>query len=168
MCVGILTDSDVLADIITATRAAQIRDLHNAYITQRQSNLQELCATPDEAVNALVKLCREWNLQLYASTTAKKSAAPKTLYSVITKYEPGQAVAEHFPDRMARTASLIKRAEHSLTSPGHIPMTVLADEQRLAALVATLLMPATVTLTRSTLNENEGVYRPESSVLPIR
>lgn len=34
MCVGILTDSDVLADIITATRAAQIRDLHNAYITQ--------------------------------------------------------------------------------------------------------------------------------------
>ncbi|MDL5199589.1 hypothetical protein [Streptomyces sp. ALI-76-A] len=45
---------------------------------------------------------------------------------------------------------------------------MLADEQRLAALVATLLMPATVTLTESVLDENEGVYRPDSSVLPIR
>ncbi|MFG3403765.1 hypothetical protein [Streptomyces sp. NPDC048142] len=49
MCVGILT----------ATRAARIRDLHHAYIAQRQSNLQELCATLDEVVNALTKLCRE-------------------------------------------------------------------------------------------------------------
>lgn len=62
---------------------------------------------------------------------------------------------------MARTASLIERAEHLFTSPGHIPKTVLADEQRLAA-------PATVTLTESVLNEDEGVYRPNNCVLPIR
>ncbi|MFG3403766.1 hypothetical protein [Streptomyces sp. NPDC048142] len=102
------------------------------------------------------------------SATAKKSAAPKTLYSVITEYGPGQTVAERFPDRMARTASRIERAEHFFTSPGHIPKIVLADEQRLVALVATLLMPATVTLTKSMLNEDEGVYRPDSSVFSIR
>lgn len=102
------------------------------------------------------------------SATTKKSAAPKTLYSVITKYGPGQTVAEHFPDPVSRTASLIERAEHFFTVPGHIPEIVLADEQRLAALVATLLMPATVTLTEAVLDEGEGVYRPDSSVLPIR
>lgn len=84
------------------------------------------------------------------SATAKKSAASKTLYSVITEYGPGQTVAEH-----------------CFTSPGYIPKIVLADEQRLAAPVATLLM-ATVALTKSVLNEDEGVYRPDSSVLPIR
>ncbi|WP_433855116.1 hypothetical protein [Streptomyces kronopolitis] len=45
---------------------------------------------------------------------------------------------------------------------------MLADEQCLAALVAPLLIPATVTLTESVLNEDEGVYRPDSRVLPIR
>ncbi|MFF8902595.1 hypothetical protein ACF082_34575 [Streptomyces lydicus] len=158
ICIGIFTDSDVLT---STTRAARIRDLHNAYITQRQSNLQELCATPGGVVNALAKALPRVGIQVYASATAKKSAAPKTLYSAITEYEPGQTVAEHFPDRMARTASLIERAEHLFTSPGHIPKTVLADEQRLAA-------PATVTLTESVLNEGEGVYRPDNCVLPIR
>lgn len=110
----------------------------------------------------------EWGVQLYASATAKECAALKTLYLVITEYGPGETIAERFPDPASHTASLIERAEHFFTAPGRIPEIVLADEQRLAALVATLLMPATVTLTESVLNEDEGVYRPDNCVLPIR
>ncbi|MBK3582258.1 hypothetical protein JHN49_00440 [Streptomyces sp. MBT57] len=168
MCVGILTNSDVLADTITATRAAQIRDLHNAYIAQRQNGPQEIGAARDEVVDALAKLCREWGVQLYVSTTAKKSAAPERLYSVITEYAPGQVVAEHFAARASRTASLVERAEHFFASPGHIPAIVLTDELRLAALVSMFLMPATVTLTESVLDADEGVYRPDSNTAPIR
>ncbi|MEU0942475.1 hypothetical protein ABZ379_06715 [Streptomyces canus] len=46
---GTQGDSDELAD--------------NVYIAQRQLNLQGLCATPDEVVNALAKLCRAWGAQ---------------------------------------------------------------------------------------------------------
>lgn len=60
ICIGILTDSDVLTRTFSATSAARIRGLHNAYIAQRKSNIQELCATPDEVVNALPSsVCRE-------------------------------------------------------------------------------------------------------------
>ncbi|KAB7839501.1 hypothetical protein [Streptomyces mobaraensis] len=58
-------------------------------------------------------------------------------------------------------------AEHFFTWPGYIPKMVLADEQHLAAPVATLLM-ATVALTKSVFDEDEGVCRPGSRVLPIR
>ncbi|WP_327357849.1 hypothetical protein [Streptomyces sp. NBC_01304] len=60
-------------------------------------------------------------VQLYASATTKKSTAPKTLFSVITEYGPGETLAEHF-----------------FTAPGRIPEIVLADEQRLAARVTAL------------------------------
>ncbi|MFE4334059.1 hypothetical protein ACFRQM_32995 [Streptomyces sp. NPDC056831] len=168
VCVWVLMASGVLVDTITSDRAARIQELHSSYIARQQSSLPELRATTDEIVNALAKVCREWGVQLYVSTTAKKSAAPRTLYSVITEYGPGQTAAEHFPDRGSRAASLIERVEHFFASPGHIPAIVLSDEQRLAALVATFLMPATVTLTESVLDETEGVYRPDSSVLPVR
>lgn len=84
------------------------------------------------------------------------------------RVRPGETLAEHFPDPASHTASLIERAEHFFTAPGRHPEIVLADEQRRAALVATLLVPATVTLSESVLNEDEGVYCPDSSVLPIR
>ncbi|MFD4949950.1 hypothetical protein ACFWNT_47680 [Streptomyces sp. NPDC058409] len=168
VCVWVLVASGVLVGTITSDRAARIQELHSSYIARQQTSLPELRATTDEIVNALAKVCREWGVQLYVSTTAKKSAAPRTLYSVITEYGPGQTVAEHFPDRGSRADSLIERAEHFFASPGHIPAIVLSDEQRLAALVATFLMPATVTLSESVLDETEGVYRPDSSVLPVR
>ncbi|MBL1115382.1 hypothetical protein JK364_23715 [Streptomyces sp. 110] len=87
---------------------------------------------------------------------------------MITEYGADRTVAWHFSDPASRTASPIERAEHFFTARGRIPEIVLADGRRLAALVATLLMPATVTLTESVLDEDEGVYRPDSSVLPIR
>lgn len=152
-CVGILTASDVLASTITAERASLIHELRNKGVAQWRTNA-------DGIVNDIAKLCRGWGVQVYESTTSKRSAAPRVLFSVITEYGPGQTVAEHFPDRESRSASLIERAEHFFAAPGHIPGFVLSDEQRLAALVATFLMPATVTLTEAALDEADGVYRP--------
>ncbi|MFC9756707.1 hypothetical protein [Streptomyces sp. NPDC056921] len=157
MCVWLLMNSDVLAGIITSDRAVWIQELHSSYIVWDQTGLPELRATSDEIVNALAEVCREWGVHLYMSTTAKRTTAPQTLYSVITDYGPGQTVAEHFTDRGSRTASLIERAEHFFASPGHIPAVVRSDEQRLAALIATFLMPATVTLTESVLDETKDV-----------
>ncbi|WP_326742873.1 MULTISPECIES: hypothetical protein [unclassified Streptomyces] len=167
-CVWVLMESGVLAGIVTSDRSVWIMELHSSLIEQQQTRPPGDRATPDEIVDALAEACREWDVQLYMSTTAKKSGAPRTLYSVITEYGPGQTVAEHFTDRESRTASLIERAEHFFASPGNIPAVVLSDEQRLAALVATLLMPATVTLTESVLDETEGVYRPDNSVPQVR
>lgn len=161
MCIGILTASDTLAGTITSDRAARIHELHQAHVAQWR-------ADPDGVVNAIAKLCRGWGVQLYVSTTTKRSEAPRALYSVITDYGRGQIVAEHFPDPQARTTSLIGRAEQFFAAPGHIPADVLRDDRRLAALVATFLMPATVALTESALDEDEGVYRPAGAPLPIR
>ncbi|MFD2794641.1 hypothetical protein ACFS27_13875 [Promicromonospora vindobonensis] len=160
VCVGILTVSDILAGTITSERAAHIHELHRAHVAQWP-------ADPDVVVNAIATLCRAWGVQLYVSTTEKRSAAPRVLYSVVTEYGRGQVVAEHFPDRVARTASLVERAEQFFGATGVIPSSVLCDEQRLAALVATFLMPATVTLTESALDERDGAYRPASGSLPI-
>ena len=161
VCIGILTASDILAGTITSDRAARIHELHQAHVAQWR-------ADPDGVVDAIAKLCRGWGVQLYVSTTTKKSEAPRALYSVITDYGRGQIVAEHFPDRQTRTTSLIGRAEQFFATPGHIPAGVLRDERRLAALVATFLMPATIALTESELDQDQGVYRPCGAPLPIR
>ncbi|MCX5103451.1 hypothetical protein [Streptomyces sp. NBC_00439] len=167
VCLWVLMESEVLAGIITGDRSVWIKELHSSFIEQQETRPPEGRATPDEIVDALAEVCREWDVQLYMSTTAKKGGAPRMLYSVLTEYRPGQTVAEHFTDRGSRTASLIERAEHFFASPGNIPAVVLSDEQRLAALVATLLMPATVTLTESVLDETENVYRSASSGPPV-
>ncbi|MFE4834459.1 hypothetical protein ACFRAU_07235 [Arthrobacter sp. NPDC056691] len=152
MCVGILTASDVFSGTVSAERAAGIHELHHGHVARSNTS-------PDEAVNAIAKLCRPWGIQLYVGTTARSSAAPPVLYSVITEYGPGQTVAEHFPDRESRSASLIGRAGQFFDAPGHIPEAVLADDHRLAALVATFLMPATVTLTEAAFDATTGAYR---------
>lgn len=90
MCAELLISSDVVADVIDAARANEIHELYQSHTAQWDSE-------PDAVVNVIAKLCRRWGVQIYVSTTRKKSAAPATLYSVITEYGPGQTIAEHFP-----------------------------------------------------------------------
>ncbi|WP_424863069.1 hypothetical protein [Streptomyces sp. MMS24-I29] len=155
MCIKLLTSAGTFAGVIDAARAARVHELY-------ESRTEHWTSAPDSVVDEAAKLCRRWGVQIYVSTTRKKSAAPAVLYSVTTEYGPDQSVAEHFPDRESRTASLIERAEHFFAAPGHIPAIVLSDEQRLAALVTTFLMPATVTLGESVLDETTGIYRSAS------
>ncbi|MFB6724916.1 hypothetical protein ACFCV3_32365 [Kribbella sp. NPDC056345] len=165
-CIGVLTSSDLLAGTITPERASMIHELHHAHAS----------ANPDRVINNIAELCRRWDIQVYECTTSRRSyqhpasqhaGAPQVLYSVITVYGPGQTIAEHFPSRESRTASLVDRAEHFFATPGQIPDLVLADEQRLAALVATFLMPATIALTESVLGKADGVYRPTGIASPL-
>jgi hypothetical protein len=169
-CIGILTGSDLLAGPITAERASLIHELRDLHIAQGRTD-------PDRVVNKIADLCRRWDVQVYESTTSRRSCetvasdritAPQMLFSVITEYGPGQTIAEHFPDRESRTASLADRAEQFFAAPGQVPDLVLSDEQRLAALVATFLMPATIALTESALDEADGVYRPTEIPTPLR
>lgn len=160
MCEQLLTASDVVAGVVDAARANEIHELYQSHVSQWET-------ASDAVVNAISKLCRRWGVQIYMSTTKKKTAAPAVLYSVVTQYGPGQNVAEHFPTRQARRASLIERAESFFDAPGHIPERVLSDDQRLAALVATFLMPATVILTESALDDADNVYKPSGRPLPI-
>lgn len=160
MCEQLLTASDVVAGVVDAARANEIHELYQSHVSQWET-------APDGVVNMISKLCRRWGIQIYMSTTKKKTAAPAVLYSVITQYGPGQTVAEHFPTRQARRASLIERGETFFDAPGHIPERVLSDDQRLAALVATFLMPATVVLTESALDDANNVYKPSGRPLPI-
>jgi hypothetical protein len=169
-CVGILTGSDLLADPITAERASLIHERRDLHVAHGRTD-------PDRVVNEIAELCRRWGVQVYESTTSRRGCetitsnritAPQVLFSVITEYGPGQTIAEHFPDRDSRTASLVDRAEQFFAAPGQIPDLVLSNEQRLAALVATFLMPATIALTESTLDEADGVYRPTEIPTPLR
>jgi hypothetical protein len=160
MCVGLLTDSDVVSRIVDSTRSAEIRALYQAYVSQWTT-------APDSVVDAIAKLCRQWGVQVYASTTTKKSSAPATLFSVVTEYGPGQTVAEHFPSREARHASLVERVDQFFDAPGCIPHSVAADEERLVVMLAMHLMSATVTLTESSLDKADGVYRPSGHPLQI-
>ncbi len=169
-CIGILTSSELLAGPITAERASLIHELRDLHMAQGRTD-------PDRVVNKIAELCRRWDVQVYESTTSRRSCetvasdritAPQMLFSVITDYGPGQTIAEHFPDRESRMASLADRAEQFFAAPGQIPDLVLSDEQRLAALVATFLMPATVALTESALDEADGVYRPIEIPSPLR
>ncbi|UJW28843.1 hypothetical protein L3Q67_26650 [Saccharothrix sp. AJ9571] len=153
VCVGILTCSDIVNRVVDSPRSAEIRDLYHACADQWST-------APNAVVDALAELCRQWGVQIYMSTTTEKSAAPATLFSVITTYGPGQAVAEHFPSRETRQNSLIERAGQFFATPGCIPELVLADERHLAALLAALLKSATVTLTESVLDEADGIYKP--------
>lgn len=160
MCEQLLTASDVVAGVVDAARANEIHELYQSHVSQWET-------APDAVVNVISKLCRRWGIQIYMSTTKKKTAAPAVLYSVITQYGPGQTVAEHFPTRQARRTSLIERAETFFDASGHIPERVLSDDHRLAALVATFLMPATVVLTESALDDANNVYKPSGRPLPI-
>lgn len=160
MCEQLLTVSDTLAGVVDAARANEIHELYQSHVSQWETD-------PDAVMNVISKLCRRWGVQIYMSTTKKKTAAPAVLYSVVTHYGHGQNVAEHFPTRQARRASLIERAETFFDTPGHIPERVLTDDHRLAALVATFLMPATVVLTESALDKADGVYKPSGRPLRI-
>ncbi|MCQ6272024.1 hypothetical protein M8J71_16255 [Pseudarthrobacter sp. R1] len=160
MCAQLLTASDVVLGAIDASAANEVHELYQSSSGQWES-------APDSVVNAIAKLCRRWGVQVYVSTTRKKTEVPAALYSVITEYGPGQTVAEHFTSREARRASLIERADMFFSSRGSIPERVLADEQRLAALVGAFLMPATVLLTEALLDEADGHYKPSGRPLPI-
>lgn len=160
MCVSLLTQSDVLpSGTIDSLLAAQILCVANARIADWSTE-------PDTVLNAVSKLCRSEGVNIYVSTTRKKTAAPAVLYSVVTEYGSGQTIAEHFPTREARRCSLIERADNFFAAAGCIPDLVLADEQRLAALVGTFIMPATVLLTESVLKAS-GHYEPLGRQLPI-
>ncbi|QNE18104.1 hypothetical protein F1D05_09650 [Kribbella qitaiheensis] len=168
-CVGILTGSDLLTTTITAERASLIHERRDVHATQGSDN-------PDLVVKEIAELCHRWGVQIYAGTTSKRNrdtagsepgAVPGVLYSVITEYGPGQIAAEHFPDRESRIAGLVDRAEQFFATPGQIPDFVLSDEKRLAALVATFLMPAAISLTESVLDESDGVYRPTGIASPL-
>ena len=93
---------------------------------------------------------------------------PKTLYSTITQYTPSQVIVEHFPTKAARTGDLLARASQFFNDPDCVPEIVRADEQRLAALVSTLLMPAVITLVEARFNDTDDTYRPTGSRLPVR
>lgn len=153
MLVQLLTATDVVASVFDTDRANQVHDLHHSRSWQWNT-------APDSVVDAIAKLCRRWGVQIYVSTTKKKTASAGVLYSVITDYGPGQSVAEHFSTREGRTRSLIERAEHFFAAPGNIPEIVLSDDHRLAALVATFLMPATLTLTEASLDAVDKAYKP--------
>ncbi len=92
----------------------------------------------------------------------------QTLYTVITEYGPGQITVEHFPTHQSRRDSLVERAENHFQSTSCLPEAMLADEQRLAGLVAAFLHPATVSLAEATLNPNDGSYRPSGWPLAVR
>lgn len=163
MLAQLLEVSDVVAEAVDATRAAEVRELHDS-MSDRWGT------APDQVANAIAKLCRRWGVQVYVSTTRKRSAAPETLFSVVTDYGSGQVIAEHFPTRAARQRSLVERADQCFDAPGRIPERILADDSRLAALLSALLMPASVSLTESSLDESdEGpLYRPSGAPLSIR
>ncbi|WP_026820051.1 hypothetical protein [Arthrobacter castelli] len=152
-CISLLTIEDTFKDVIDAV---QVLDTHHS--------LQRRRVEPDQILNAIAKLCRRWGLNIYLSTTHKKTgpspaAAPLILYSMITNYGPDSTIAEHFSSRQARHEALIERAE-TFTRATLIPYDVLNDETRLAELVATILMPATITLTESALDKENNFYRP--------
>ncbi|QWF85692.1 hypothetical protein [Amycolatopsis sp. CA-230715] len=155
VCASVLADSDLLSrEVITSTRAAQIRKLYeNRRNTSHDVHLKEIAT-----------VCRAWGVHIYASTTVKKSSAPDALFSVITAYEPDQVDAEHFTSREARRVSLVERVDQFLAAPGCLLDDVVANEQQLAALVAAFLMPATVSLTESVLDAEDGVYRSTGSL----
>src|SRR5207248_65913 len=94
MCVGLLTDSNVVSRVLDGSRAAEVRDVYQA-LASRWST------APDSVVDAIAKCCRTWGVHVYVSTTRKKNMAPATLFTVVTEYGPGQTVAEHFPSREA-------------------------------------------------------------------
>lgn len=163
MLVQLLELSDVVSSAVNGDRVHEIRSLH-------QSMHEQSAVQPDQVVNAIAKTCRRWGIQIYVSTTRKRSAAPQTLYSVVTDYGSGQIVAEHFADAKSRRASLIERVDQCLDAPGHIPKRALSDDARLAALLSALLLPASVSLTESVLDESgqQPLYRPSGALLPIR
>lgn len=87
--------------------------------------------------------------------TSTPSPAPAQLYSVITEYDRGQLVPEHFLTEQARRSSLIERIDQ------------FADDEQLADIVASLLQPATITLAESALDQTTGVYRPTGNPLLV-
>lgn len=154
VCADLLTRPGVLTDALTADRAAQVGQIV-------RSDAGRWSTDPDVVVNVIAKMCRRWGIHVYVSTTQKGGAdqAPGELYSVITEYGPGQAVAEHFPTRQARHDSLLERAARFFTRPEDIPERARTDEARLALLVTTFIMPATITLTRAGRDPGTQSYR---------
>lgn len=88
MCADLLTRPGVLTDALTADRAVQVDQI-------ARSNASRWSTSPDVVVNVIAKMCRRWDIHVYVSTTQKSGPdqAPGELYSVITEYGPGQAVA---------------------------------------------------------------------------
>lgn len=163
MLAQLLTLSDVVADAVDASRAGDVSRLH-------ESMADQWSTAPDHVANAIAKLCRTWGVNVYVSTTRKRSAAPEAIFSVVTDYGSGQVIAEHFPSSQARRSSLIERADQCFDAPGRIPERVLSDDARLAALLSALLMPASITLTEAVRDDSgDGpLYRPSGTPLSIR
>jgi len=152
------------ADSIDASTLKAIRrDLPVSQITALTDD-----DAADRCLNTLSKLCRTSGVYLYVTTTHRPAAAPIELFTVITDYGSGHVVTEHFTDRQTRRESLLGRAQQFFASPEHIPDRILTDDQRLAAMISTLLTPAQVHLTESVRNERTGVYIPAGGLLPVR
>lgn len=128
---------------------------------------------PDIVLNEIAKLCRRWDVNIYVSTTRKRPARsaqtqPERLFSVITDYGSGHVISEHFTTRRLRRDELVARAEQFFDGPARLPEAVLTDDNRLAALIAAFLAPATVSLTESVRDPSGSRYMPAGGPLPVR
>lgn len=157
VCFTLLTASDLVSPIVFGHRAAQLYAL--------EIDLFRL--DPDVALNRLAKIVRDWGINVYVSTSARRETAPDHLYSVITDYRDGRVVAEHFLSAEARTASLSERAENFFEGPGQIPPNVLASDQSLVSLLMTYLQPVVVTLTDTAFDASKKHYRSDDAGLII-
>lgn len=138
---------------------------------------------PDTTLAILAQTASEHGLRVHASSplgsqeTSRETEAPATasdpvqphprLFSVITEYEPGQIILEHFTSRASRLADLRERVEQFITEPEILPAEVVNDEQRLALLVATLLPAHRVGLAETVWNQRAGHYSPVIGGIPI-
>lgn len=83
-----------------------------------------------------------------------------TYFTVRTDYAPDTTVREHFATAEDRRQSLLERADILMSRPNMIPPMVLADEDRLAALICLFIEPATVRLYETTTEELHPQPRP--------
>lgn len=102
----------------------------------------------------------------YSDPTAE--IATSTYFTVRTDYAPDTTVREHFATAEDRRQSLLERADILMSRPNMIPPMVLADENRLAALICLFIEPATVRLYETTAEELRPQSRPSSWPDPCR
>lgn len=156
-------------DTFSVVDGTEVLRIYNEHISVRSQGGH---TDADVVLDSIAKLCRRWQIDIYLSTTHKRAhsshrIAPATLYSVVTEYAPGKLVVEHFPTQKARHTDLIERAGQFIDPSEALPHLVLGDELRLAAFLSSRLTPALITLTESTLDDSDGVYRPVDSQLLI-
>ncbi|MFK0244564.1 hypothetical protein ACIQUM_07685 [Amycolatopsis azurea] len=152
VCVGILTGTHLVSDLLGPGGEAAIRDLYDASTTAGSSS--------DASLRDINDVCGRSGVRIYVGTTTTASAVPAVFYSVVTEYLPDHVTAEHFPNGKARHASLLERVSQLHAGAGDLPESVLSDEERLAGLLGALLTPARISLTESVLDATDGVYKP--------